>query len=205
MRSPCWNRPATSTATCARRPSMSSSSPSSPGIICCSAANADAIAMIDDILPTAERLDLTREAIELLVTRGPALAGIGRIREGIVTLVGAVAASNSYGLVDAEIRARVNLSFAAAGEDPQLAYRVAREGVEMVQRLGIRGWRVHAQQRRSAGHPRRRLGLGGARGRGGRRESERRGRTDAPRGDPGSPRSGRRDGAAEASPTSWPT
>jgi tetratricopeptide (TPR) repeat protein len=102
--------------------------------------NADTIAMIDDILPTAERLDLTGEAIELLVTRGPALAGIGRIREGIVTLVGAVAASNSYGLVDAEIRARVNLSFAAAGEDPQLAYRVAREGVDLVQRLGIRGW-----------------------------------------------------------------
>jgi class 3 adenylate cyclase/tetratricopeptide (TPR) repeat protein len=100
----------------------------------------DAILIIDDILPTAERLDLTHEAIELLVTRGPALAGIGRLREGIVTLVGAVAASNSYGLVESEIRARVNLSFAAAGEDPQLAYRVAREGVDLVQRLGIRGW-----------------------------------------------------------------
>ena len=91
----------------------------------------ETIAIVDDILPTAERLDLTREAIELLVTRGPALAGIGRIREGIVTLVGAVAASSSYGLVDSEMRARVNLSFAAAGEDPQLAYRVSREGVEL--------------------------------------------------------------------------
>ena len=69
---------------------------------------ADAIAIIDDILPTAEHLDLTRETIELLVTRGPALALIGRVREGIVTLVGAVEASNSYGLVQAEIRARVN-------------------------------------------------------------------------------------------------
>jgi len=93
---------------------------------------------IDDILPIAERLDLTRESIELLVTRGPALAGIGRLREGIVTLVGAVAASASYGLVVAGIRARVNLSNVAAAEDPRLAYEVAREGVDLMRHLGMR-------------------------------------------------------------------
>jgi tetratricopeptide (TPR) repeat protein len=102
--------------------------------------DADAIRLIDDILPTAERLDLTREAIELLITRGPALANLGRLREGIVTLVGAVSASESYGLVVPGIRARVNLSYAAAGEDPQLAYQVARDGVEILRRLGMRDW-----------------------------------------------------------------
>ncbi|MFL5644291.1 MAG: adenylate/guanylate cyclase domain-containing protein [Chloroflexota bacterium] len=102
--------------------------------------DADSLGIIDDILTTSERLDLIRETIELLITRGPALVNVGRLREGIVTLVGAVAASRSYGLVDAEFRARVNLSFAAAGEDPQLAYRVAREGQELLRRLGVRGW-----------------------------------------------------------------
>ncbi|MFL5673647.1 MAG: adenylate/guanylate cyclase domain-containing protein [Chloroflexota bacterium] len=102
--------------------------------------DADALQTVDDILTTSERLDLIRETIELLITRGPALANVGRLREGIVTLVGAVAASRSYALIDAEFRARVNLSFAAAGEDPQLAYRVAREGQELLRRLGVRGW-----------------------------------------------------------------
>ena len=100
----------------------------------------DALELIDDTLPTAERLDLTWETIQLLITRGPALANIGRLREAIVTLVGAVEASTSYGLVDAQLRSRVNLSYVAAAEDPRLAYRVAREGVELVRHLGIHGW-----------------------------------------------------------------
>ena len=100
----------------------------------------DALQVVDDILPTAEHLELHRETLELLVTRGPALASMGRLLEAIVTLVGAVASSASYGLTDVEIRARVNLSFAAAGEDPQLAYRVAREGLELVRHYGMHGW-----------------------------------------------------------------
>jgi class 3 adenylate cyclase/tetratricopeptide (TPR) repeat protein len=102
--------------------------------------DADALRLIDDTLPTAERLDLARETIELLITRGPSLANLGRLREGIVTLTGAVAASESYGLVVAGIRARVNLSYAAAGEDPRLAYQVARDGVDILRRLGMRDW-----------------------------------------------------------------
>jgi class 3 adenylate cyclase/tetratricopeptide (TPR) repeat protein len=100
--------------------------------------NADAVKIVDQILPTAERLELTRETIALLVTRGPALAGMGRLREAIVTLVGGVEASTTYGLADVGLRARVNLSYAAAAEDPQLAYRVAREGVELTRHLGMR-------------------------------------------------------------------
>jgi class 3 adenylate cyclase/tetratricopeptide (TPR) repeat protein len=100
----------------------------------------DAVKVVDEILPTAERLELTRETIELLVTRGPALAGMGRLREAIVTLVGALEASTTYGLADVGLRARVNLSYAAAGEDPELAYRVAREGVELTRHLGMRGY-----------------------------------------------------------------
>ena len=100
----------------------------------------DAIRLVDEMLPIAERLELTRETLELLVTRGPALVSIGRMQESIVTLVGAVATSSSLGMADVELRARVNLSFAAAGEDPRLAYRVAREGVDLTRHLGMRGY-----------------------------------------------------------------
>jgi len=96
--------------------------------------------MADDILPIAERLDLPRETLELLITRGAALVNVGRLRESIVTLVGAVAASSSYGLVVSGIRARVNLSYAAAAEDPRLAFDTAREGVEILHHLGMRDW-----------------------------------------------------------------
>jgi class 3 adenylate cyclase/tetratricopeptide (TPR) repeat protein len=100
---------------------------------------ADAVAIADETLPTAERLDLPRETLALLITRGAALAGLGRIREAIVTLVGAVSSGASNGWPDVELRARVNLSYAAAGDDPRLAYQVAREGLEMARHLGMRG------------------------------------------------------------------
>jgi len=101
---------------------------------------ADAVAIADETLPTAERLDLPRETLDLLVTRGPALAGLGRIREAIVTLVGAVSAATSNAWPDAELRARVNLSYAAAGDDPRLASQVAREGLALARHLGLRGY-----------------------------------------------------------------
>ena len=101
---------------------------------------ADALRLADETLPTAERLQLIRETLHLIITRGPALANLGRLREGVVTLVGAVEVSSSYGIPDVELRARTNLSFAAAAEDPQLSYRVAREGVELARRLGFRGF-----------------------------------------------------------------
>jgi hypothetical protein len=99
----------------------------------------EALHLVDETLPTAERLELTRETLGLIATRGPVLANLGRLREGIVTLLGAMTASSSYGITDVELRARVNLSYAAAAEDPVLAYRVAREGVELARHLGVRG------------------------------------------------------------------
>ena len=100
----------------------------------------DAIRVVEDTLPIAERLELTREVLMLLISRGPALASLGRVREAIASLIGAVASASSYGLPDVELRARVNLSYSAAGEDPELAYRTARKGVEIARHLGMRGY-----------------------------------------------------------------
>jgi class 3 adenylate cyclase/tetratricopeptide (TPR) repeat protein len=100
---------------------------------------ADAVAIADETLPAVERLDLPRETLDLLVTRGPALASLGRIREAIVTLVGAVSSAESNAWPDVELRARVNLSYAAAADDPRLGYLVARKGLELARHLGMRG------------------------------------------------------------------
>jgi class 3 adenylate cyclase/tetratricopeptide (TPR) repeat protein len=100
----------------------------------------DALRVVERTLPVAERLDLKSEALELIVSRGAVLAGSQRIQEGIAVLRGAVAMASQYGLNSTEIRGRVNLSFAAAADDPQLGYQVAREGWELVRRLGFRGW-----------------------------------------------------------------
>lgn len=59
--------------------------------------------------------------------------------EAIVTLEGAVGMARSHEKPVQELRARVNLSYAAAAEDVVMAYRVAREGYELSQRLGLRG------------------------------------------------------------------
>ncbi len=94
--------------------------------------------VVNQALPTAEKFELLWETIGLLVTRGAALATLGRLREAIVTLVGAVSVSSSHQLPEVELRARTNLSFAAAADDPQLAYATARDGYELARHLGHR-------------------------------------------------------------------
>jgi tetratricopeptide (TPR) repeat protein len=84
--------------------------------------------------------ELARGTLELLITRGAALAGMGRPREGTIVLMGAVSAASSAGIPTSELRGRVNLSYAAAADDPELAYRTAREGLELSRKLGMRGY-----------------------------------------------------------------
>jgi class 3 adenylate cyclase/tetratricopeptide (TPR) repeat protein len=98
-----------------------------------------AIEILSEVLPTAEKLQLMWETMELLVTRGAALALLGRLREAIVTLHGALSITASRQLPGTEMRARVNLSFAAAADDPPLAFAAAREGYELACHLGYRG------------------------------------------------------------------
>ena len=64
--------------------------------------SSEAVRLVDETLPIAERLELVRETLMLIITRGPALAGLGRIREAIVTLQGAVTVCSSYGLTEVE-------------------------------------------------------------------------------------------------------
>jgi hypothetical protein len=97
---------------------------------------AKAAEVVNEALPTAEKLELLWETMELLVTRATSLAMLGRLRESIITLLGAVTVSSSRMLPSVELRARVNLSFTAAADDPPLAFAAAREGYDLACRLG---------------------------------------------------------------------
>ena len=96
-----------------------------------------ALARIEQVLPLAERLELRREVLELLVTRGATLANHRRLGEAIVLLIGAVSQARSLQLPGLELRAAVNLSYATAAEDALLSHRVAREGLELARHLGL--------------------------------------------------------------------
>jgi tetratricopeptide (TPR) repeat protein len=100
----------------------------------------DALQITEANLPTAERLRLTRETLELVVTRGTVLTHLGRPLESIAVLQGALVVTQSYGIPALEIRVRINLSYAAANEEPQLGYTVARQGWELVKQRGMRGF-----------------------------------------------------------------
>ena len=99
----------------------------------------DALTRTEQVLPIAEGLELTRDTLELLVTRGALLANNRRLTEAMVVLLGAVNRARSLQLPSLELRARVNLSYVTAAEDPLLAYSVAREGLVLARHLGIRG------------------------------------------------------------------
>ena len=99
---------------------------------------AESLACIEQVLPLAEQLELSREILELLVTRGATLANHRRLGEAIVLLLGAVSQGRALQLPGLELRAAVNLSYATAAEDAQLSHRVAREGLELARHLGLR-------------------------------------------------------------------
>jgi tetratricopeptide (TPR) repeat protein len=97
-----------------------------------------AVEWADRALPLAERLDMLFEIADLLVTRATALSYVGRVREGIAELQGALLLAESYGLASTALRARVNLSGSLGAEDPDEALRVGMAGLEDTRRTGNR-------------------------------------------------------------------
>ncbi len=94
--------------------------------------NARAVSAADLALEIAERLHLERIIAETLNNKGSGLVGLGRRREGVALLNGAVEVARAGGFVAAEVRALVNLGFSA---DDQLA---ARDHVLEAERLALR-------------------------------------------------------------------
>jgi class 3 adenylate cyclase/tetratricopeptide (TPR) repeat protein len=101
--------------------------------------HARVIEVVDRVLPTAERLDLPRTVLGLLITRGTSLGPEGRLLEAMAVLRGAISLADAHDYRDLQSRAFLNLSFVASTDDPALSYRIAREGLVLARRFGLKG------------------------------------------------------------------
>jgi class 3 adenylate cyclase/tetratricopeptide (TPR) repeat protein len=101
-----------------------------------------AIQAADAALEQAERLDLAGIVSDLLVTRGSALAVMGRTHEGMALLRAGCDLADALGQLLTGLRARVNLSSMFISLDPRTGFAVANEGIEMSRRAGNRGFTV---------------------------------------------------------------
>jgi hypothetical protein len=78
---------------------------------------------------------------DALITKGSALGDVGgRFREGNAELWGALALAQAHGLTTSEFRARNNLSVGYVLDDSRVELAVARDGLELMRKLGQRQW-----------------------------------------------------------------
>jgi tetratricopeptide (TPR) repeat protein len=99
-----------------------------------------AIAVADRALAAAEHADLVALVADTLVTKGSALASLGRRYEGVGTVETGLRLAGQHGLARTALRARVNLGAFQAASDPGAALEIERAGLHEAQRLGERGW-----------------------------------------------------------------
>ena len=98
---------------------------------------AEAVAIADRALPAMEAANADELVVETLITRGVALANVGRATEATVTLTGAKSLAERRGMLGASLRAAVNLGYALEPEDPVLGFQVSRDGYERAARYGM--------------------------------------------------------------------
>ena len=102
-----------------------------------------AIEWAEKALRAAGPLDLLAVIADALITRGTALEEVdGRSREGQAELWGALALARAHGLTASEFRARNNLSTLYAVDDNRVALAVARDGLDLMRKLGERQWAI---------------------------------------------------------------
>jgi len=99
--------------------------------------DAEAMAIADRALPAMELSGNDELTIQALVTRGVALANLGRATEATVTLTGAKALAERRGMVGTSLRAAINLGYVLEPEDPVLGFEVSKEGYERASRYGL--------------------------------------------------------------------
>jgi class 3 adenylate cyclase/tetratricopeptide (TPR) repeat protein len=101
-----------------------------------------AIEACDRVLQTAEPATLDSIVADVLVTKGTALAALGRTIEGFGALGAGQELAQALGLGAIELRAFMNRSAFEGGRDPGLALEAARQGLALAGRLGQRSFSV---------------------------------------------------------------
>ena len=103
--------------------------------------NQEAVDAADRALRAAAPEHDTEVIIHALVTRGPAILGLGRAEEAEAILRGAVALADKAGNIHAALRARNNLRSSTA-EDASVrdSLAIVDEAMDLAQRFGLPGW-----------------------------------------------------------------
>ncbi len=102
--------------------------------------NRRAIEVADRVLEAAEHADLLAVVADTLVTRGTALASIGRSIEGLGAIMAGRAVAEASGLNDTVLRADNNRAYAENSRNPRAAFETSRTGLALARRVGARGW-----------------------------------------------------------------
>jgi len=97
-----------------------------------------AIGVAERVLEAAEHADLGAIVADTLVTKGTALAYLGRATEGRGVLRAGQELAEALGLGATLVRGYVNLSSIEASHDPRAALEIARAGLAIARRLGQR-------------------------------------------------------------------
>ncbi len=109
---------------------------------------ARAVEIADQALPLAERHQLDRLIANLLANKAAGLAYVGRPREAVALMQGAIDVAGEGGFVDAELRARSNLTSIIWSDDLVRCYELSEQNLVLARRLGNRlmaNWIVAAQ------------------------------------------------------------
>ena len=100
--------------------------------------DAAAVALADKALSVDEARFPADIRLDLIITRGVALANLGMVTEALVTLSGARELARRLGDTTAIQRSAINLAYAAETVDTAWSYQVSREGLELARRYGNR-------------------------------------------------------------------
>jgi len=107
-----------------------------------------AVEAADEALPVAERHQLDRMIANLLANKAAGLAYVGRNREAVALMEGAVKVAQQGGYLDAELRARSNVTSIIWSDDLDAAFEQSKANLDLARRLGNRlmvNWIVAAQ------------------------------------------------------------
>jgi tetratricopeptide (TPR) repeat protein len=103
---------------------------------------AEAAATAERALVSAERLEMIPEITHALITRGASLGSLGRLREGLALLQGALELAIEHDLPQAELRARANLGSVAYRDRYQMVAEVVPPALEKSRRIGDRSFEL---------------------------------------------------------------
>jgi class 3 adenylate cyclase/tetratricopeptide (TPR) repeat protein len=97
----------------------------------------EALAEVSIALDVAEASGNSAETLQLAISKAWALGQLGRFREALVLLTGALQLADLEQDLWGRVRSRFNLAEEMSFEDPHVGLSIGRDGMAMLQQLGI--------------------------------------------------------------------